>query len=182
MIRRGNSGMARVWKAYGTHVAVWALLAGPAAAQDIGFSPAATEACLAAAGDAPGREVCVGRSAEACAETPDGQTTVGMGFCYGAERDWWDARLNAAYGGLIRLEEAGDAELESLGSAAPRSAPALRAMQRAWIGFRDAACAWEVSQWGGGTGGGPAGAACGMEETGRQALALAAELAERQAQ
>ena len=60
------------------------LLAGPAAAQDIAFAPEATEGCVAAAGDVAGREACVGRSADACMATPDGATTVGMGFCLDA--------------------------------------------------------------------------------------------------
>ena len=60
------------------------------------FSPDATEACLAGGERSwPAREACVGSSAEACIDTPDGSTTVGMGFCLGAERRYWDARLNA---------------------------------------------------------------------------------------
>ena len=105
-----------------------------------------------------------------------------MGFCYGAEYDYWDARLNAAYGALMAMEKAAEAELGELGSAAPSPAAALRDMQRAWIGYRDAACLYEVSQWGGGTGGGPAGAGCMMQITGEQALALEARLAARRAQ
>ena len=66
-------------------------------------------------------------------ETPDGSTTVGMGFCL--EREWrfWDGRLNAAYGALMQLEAAAEEELRSWGSAAPSPAAALKAMQRAWI-------------------------------------------------
>ena len=52
------------------------------------------------------------------------------------------------------------------------AAVALRAMQRAWIGFRDATCDYERSLWGGGTGGGPATAACLMRMTGEQTLYL----------
>jgi uncharacterized protein YecT (DUF1311 family) len=163
-------------------VLVLMLAAGPAAAQDVAFAPVATETCLAAAGDEAAKEACVGKAAEACIDTPDGQTTVGMGFCYGAERDWWDARLNAAYGELMAMETAVEAELKELGSAAASPAAALREMQRAWIGYRDAACLYEVSQWGGGTGGGPAGAACMMQLTGEQALALEGRLAARRSQ
>ena len=96
-------------------------LAGAAGAQEIAFSPDATGACLAAAKEPAGREACIGRSADACAGTPDGQTTVGMGFCYGAERDWWDRRLNAAYEALMKIEEASDREMTALGSAALRA-------------------------------------------------------------
>ena len=45
---------------------VVALGAGTAWAQALPFSPEATEACLVAAADRPGRDVCVGRSADAC--------------------------------------------------------------------------------------------------------------------
>lgn len=170
-------GTRWVWRA----VVVSGFLAGGAAAEDVPYSAEATETCLAAAGNLAARRACIGRSAEACAATPDGQTTVGTGACYAREHDLWDARLNAAYGALMAREEEAAAELGELGSAAPSPAAALRDMQRTWIAYRDAACLYEVSQWGGGTGGGPAGQACMMEMTGEQALALEERLAARQA-
>jgi uncharacterized protein YecT (DUF1311 family) len=141
----------------------------PAAAQDLPFSAEPTETCLASA---PSPEGCIGLAADACIDTPDGSTTVGMSYCLGRELEYWDGRLNAAYAELLRLEEAQDAEMKEIGASAPPTAEALRAMQRAWIGWRDAACAYERSQWGGGTGGGPATAGCLMRLTGEQALAL----------
>ncbi|MEM8632133.1 MAG: lysozyme inhibitor LprI family protein [Pseudomonadota bacterium] len=152
-----------------------------AAAQNLPFSPAETESCLLGV-EGNARLDCVGKSAQACIDTPDGYTTAGMSFCLGFERDYWDARLNAAYWPLMALEEQSDAELTELGSAAPKSAPALRDMQRAWIAFRDSACFYEVTQWGGGTGAGPASANCEMIQTARQALALEDRLAQRTAQ
>ena len=159
-----------------------ALLAGPVAAQDLAFTAAATESCLAAAGDLPAGKACIGAAADACMETPDGGTTVGMGFCLNSEYEFWDARLNTAYQGLMALEDDAAANLADLGSAAPSSADALRDMQRAWIAYRDAACLYEVSQWGGGTGGGPAGTQCMMQLAGEQALMLEDRLADRAAQ
>ena len=47
-------------------------------------------------------------------------------------------------------------------------------MRRAWIAFRDAACNYEATRWGGGTGAGPAAADCVMKLTARQALHLRA--------
>ena len=41
-----------------------------------------------------------------------------------------------------------------------------------WIGYRDATCDYERSQWGGGTGGGPATLGCLMRLTGEQTLYL----------
>ncbi len=150
------------------------LLAGPGLAQDLPeFSPAATEACLVGAADLPMMEACVGASANACMESNSmGYTTVGMGYCFDQERAFWDGRLNAAYGQVMAKDKALDAEMASLDSAAPSLAEALRAMQRAWIPFRDASCDYERAQWGGGTGGGPATLSCLMYETARQALVL----------
>ncbi len=142
--------------------------------QDLAFSPDATLTCL----EAGGGSECVGLSASTCIDTPDGYTTVGMGFCYDAERRLWDARLNEIYGRLLTLERKGEAELKDLGSSAPETVEPLRQMQRAWISFRDAACDYERVQWGGGTGGGPATVQCLMQETAAQTLRLARRLAD----
>ena len=73
--------------------------------------------------------------------------------------------------------EAGDAELKAEGLDVPPVAEALRAMQRAWIAYRDASCDYERAQWAGGTGGGPATAACLMRHTGVKALELEGKIA-----
>ena len=141
------------------------------------FRPDATLACVEAArADGTDPALCIGTAAEACMVTNEGGgSTAGMGFCLGAEAGWWDDRLNAAYKALVVAHTALDAEMADLGSAAPRRVPALRDMQRAWIAFRDAACEYEVTGWGGGTGGGPAWAGCILDMTARQALRLEAE-------
>lgn len=148
------------------------LLALPAAGQEVGFSPEATEACVAAAEDTLGRTACIGRAADACMAGPDGGTTAGMSACLAAEGAFWAEHVERAYGALVEIETRNAGELAGLGSAAPSPLDALEAMQLAWQGYRDAACAYEVSQWGGGSGGGPAEAACFLRLTGRQALAL----------
>jgi len=149
----------------------------PAQANPV-FKPAATNACVtkASAGSKNKSDhavlACVGRSAQACMRTPGGDTTVGMMDCLKGELDYWDGKLNAAYAKRLATAKSNDAELKSMGSAAPKTEPALRKMQRAWIGYRYAACLYEQSKWMGGTGGGPATMACQMEETARQALKL----------
>ncbi|MBF9034218.1 DUF1311 domain-containing protein [Rhodobacterales bacterium HKCCE2091] len=147
------------------------LAAAPALAQDLAFSEAATEACLA--DGAEPRESCPGRSAGACIEdTEGGYSTVSMGACIWAEYQYWDDRLNASYQELVARSEDADAENAASGLAIASQEQALREMQRAWIVFRDTACDFERSLWGGGTGAGPAGADCLMQETARQVFRL----------
>ena len=155
------------------------LLAGPAAAQDdLSFDPGPAERCMAAAGgNAQAMQACIGQAADGCMQQSDmAQTTYGMGFCFDQELRYWDGRLNAAYQQVRARDKAIDAEMEQLGSAAPRLAPAVRDMQRAWITFRDASCDYERAQWGNGTGGGPAALLCMMRLTGQQALVLESRL------
>ena len=152
-------------------------LAAPLKAEPV-FSPEATATCVGAAyAISPGLSYhgvldCVGRAAQACMMTPGGDTTIGMLECLDAERGYWDARLNAAYAERVGTAKQQDKELRDLGSAAASIGDSLRAMQRAWMAFRDAGCLYEQAQWMGGTGGGPATMACHMHETARQALKL----------
>ena len=145
-------------------------LASPAAAQDLDVRADLVALCA--------EPVCIGAEAEICMAGDGGTTTVGMGACLSAEADLWDARLNAAYGPLRDAYRRTDVENEMAGWAAPSRADALRDMQRAWIAYRDATCALAAAQFGGGTGRGPAHAACRLEETARQALELEALLDE----
>ena len=152
-----------------------ALLASSAQAQDLVFSSTEMETCLSGAEDHQARNACIGQAAEQCMETtPGGYSTMGMGGCLWREAEYWDARLNAAYKALMADAIAMDEEMKSYGSSAPKQAPALREMQRAWIPFRDRKCDYVRSQWGGGTGGGPAGASCHLYTTAEQALFLEA--------
>jgi uncharacterized protein YecT (DUF1311 family) len=152
-------------------LAALALLAAPAVAQQgsLAFDIAPTRDCVATGGGAD----CIGRAAASCRAQPGGQTTFGLSFCFSVEAEWWDARLNDVYRRLMAREREVDARVAGHYDTPPASrAEALRAMQRAWIPFRDAACAYERSQWGGGSGGRPATLACLMERTARQSLHL----------
>lgn len=145
-------------------------ISAPVAAQDLRFDPSYTTACVNAAADHNAAEVCFGLSAEHCMrDTPGGFSTVGTAGCLSAEADYWDARLNTGYGALRTLSQSRD---EGADANAPSQTDALRDMQRAWISFRDATCGYEASLWAGGTGQGPAFAACRMRLTGIQALYL----------
>ncbi|OOY21374.1 hypothetical protein BMI86_02030 [Thioclava sp. DLFJ5-1] len=138
------------------------------------YDPQVITACLSAK-SGPARSACIGLGAAHCMTVDTaGSSNAGMGFCFGAERDDWDARLNAAYQTIVAQDGKMDAELKELGSAAPPQVPALKEMQRAWIAYRDASCTYEMSTWGGGSGAGPAGSQCEMQLTGAQALRLIA--------
>lgn len=154
------------------------LAAADARAQDMAFDIGATRNCVAGAVSQAQAEACIGAAASLCMSTPDGSTTAGMGFCLEQEWQWWDARLNAAYGALMARHRRDDAEMAAVGATVPSLAETLRAMQRAWMPFRDAACDYERAQWGGGTGGGPATLGCLMDLTARQALALERRLSQ----
>lgn len=141
-------------------------------AEDLLFDIRHTQDCLAEADDLVAQRVCIGSSAVACMEaTPTGYTTIGMSGCTDFELSWWDGELNRAYQELRSIETAEDAEMAGLPGAGGQ-AEALRDMQRAWIALRDAKCLYERSQWGGGTGGGPAYVSCALHETAQQALYL----------
>lgn len=142
-------------------------------AQDVTYSDAATASCVDAAKDVDAKRMCIGDSAQACmAATGFGETTAGMGECTHNEVKYWDGALNANYKALLAQAKSADAEMQELGSSAAKQAPALQDMQRAWIAYRDATCKFVVSQWGGGSGAGPASVNCVLQLTGEQALYL----------
>ena len=148
-------------------------LSGPAMAQDgmPQFDGASTDACLSAqAGPDGNPESCIGSAARQCMEGESGGTTVVMSYCLGEELRHWDGLLNKSYAAVMAQSKATDDEMADLGSAAPKQAPLLQQMQRNWIAFRDAACSYEGSRWGGGTGAGPAGTDCMLTLTARQYL------------
>lgn len=145
-----------------------ALFALPAIAQDGGESGF----CVAQADRALYQVDCIGLTAERCMQSTLDQSTLGMSECLNAELEWWDARLNRAYQLLRDREAQEDADMAADGVNAPIQAEALRDMQRAWITYRDAACDFARSQWGGGTGGGPATLSCLLRQTALQAIHL----------
>jgi uncharacterized protein YecT (DUF1311 family) len=147
--------------------AALALLAPPAMAQDVVFDPATIDACFAGGG----WEDCIGTGAGACmADTPGGDTTVGMVGCLDAELSYWDDLLNSAYAAAVADAEAFDSD--RFDDNQPSRRDALRDMQRGWIAFRDATCSYEVLDMYGGTGANLLWVDCLMRMTGEQALYL----------
>jgi uncharacterized protein YecT (DUF1311 family) len=142
------------------------LLPSLLSAQQIEFDISPTADCTA--GD--GGMACVGLAANSCMESsPGGYSTNGMSICTELELDWWDERLNRNYQLMRERARAFDADTADY---APPQEEALKEMQRAWIPFRDAKCEFVATEWGAGTGAGPATIWCLMDETARQALYL----------
>ncbi len=153
--------------------AVLTLLAAPAMAQDLQYTDRGTQTCLEEADSYGAKINCAGASAGQCMEdTPGGNSTVGMGGCLNRELTYWDGLLNSHYKAAMEQAKRLDAERPASMKDLPGAASALRDMQRAWIPFRDKACAYEASLWGGGTGQGPATVSCLMQQTAKQALIL----------
>lgn len=152
---------------------VFVLWGGMTAAQEPPFDIGLTVACLAEA-DPYGNAVldCVGRAADACMAAPEGGSTVGMGYRFEQEWQWWDWQLTDAYSELIKKQKRIDDVLAGIDSNLPSLVASLKEMQRAWIPFRDATCDYEGALWGGGL----ATARCTMTETARQELELRAAL------
>ncbi len=90
--------------------------------------------------------------------TPEGATTQGTAFCYHIERMIWDDLLNENFKNLLDVLDDQQAEK-------------LRAMQHAWIAYRDTTCNFYMDKIQG-TMAIPMGAACAARETARRALLL----------
>lgn len=117
------------------------------------------DACLAETGlygDGVGQ--CLGLHSQPCMEEDASATTQGMVACLSEEAAAWDDILNREYRRLMpRLDEEQKA--------------ALREVQRAWIVFRDADCAFPHVLVRG-TLAQPWGADCIMQHTARRAFEL----------
>jgi len=146
-------------------------LASEAVAQDdVVFHRELVQQCFDKARAYGGSDSCIGSAADLCMEQNEGgYSTYGMSYCISLESEWWDEMLNFEYSRVLSEAAFLDGELsEDL----PSVAEALREMQRAWITYRDATCAFEAAQWGGGTGAGPAYNGCVMRLTAAQAITL----------
>ncbi|RNF34095.1 lysozyme inhibitor LprI family protein [Paracoccus methylarcula] len=162
-------------------VVVFMVMAGAAMAQDGEMpvlDPSLLETCLdnaslrAEQGEERDAESCIGVAAEQCMEGEGGYSSYGMFRCLQQEADLWDARLNDAYSALMASAKRMDREAAEEDSPAGEQAPLLKDMQKRWIEFRDAACSYEYSRWGMGSGRIPAGENCHMTLTARQAIWL----------
>ena len=102
---------------------------------------------------------CIGRIADACTSTPDGQSTQGEVACAQQEAKAWDASLNEEYAALLKLMK-------------PEAAEDIRKAQRIWLTLRDADCRVPYYFYEGGTIVSILGARCQLDHTGDRALLI----------
>lgn len=156
---------------HGLIIALTLLATETVAQDDVVFHTALVQQCFDKARSYGGSDSCIGSAADLCMEQNEGGfSTYGMSHCISLEAEWWDEALNFEYARVLSEAAVLDEELAAEGL--PSVAEALREMQRAWITFRDASCAFEAAQWGGGTGAGPAYNSCVMGLTAEQAITL----------
>lgn len=115
---------------------------------------------------------CAGRSAQACMMAPGGDTTVGMIDCLQLETEYWEQQMNEALAERLAAAAREDAGMTSIRASVMSLEKTLQASQEAWVAYRQAHCLHEQAQWVGGTGGGPATAACYLHEAARRTLKL----------
>jgi uncharacterized protein YecT (DUF1311 family) len=93
-----------------------------------------------------------------CTNTPQGTSNLGNAECYRVEWAVWDILLNENFKNLLSTLD-------------DQQAAKLRAMQRAWIAYRDTTCNFYSDKIQGSMAI-PMGSACGARETARRALLL----------
>lgn len=152
--------------------AVLCLSAAPAVAQSgsdlLPADQAGMEQCLQSASERGTRpEECLGFVQDPCMDSEEGQSTAGSVACVAREQSYWDRLLNQSYG---RLRENGD-------DLANRT---LRDLQRQWLAWREARCAFEAAQYDGGTYGNVVANLCFTSETARRAIDLTGMLPDRE--
>jgi uncharacterized protein YecT (DUF1311 family) len=156
---------------------ILALLALPAAAQQIDFSPQPTEDCIAnqrlpgATADA----LCIGEAARACFTAIPNASDTEIAMCMGLEAEYWHQRMRTAYARMLALSEAADAAFfETVETDAVRFSLVadLEQMQAQWEDWREIRCAVEAVMRRGLPHRMSAAASCTMRRTGEQALFL----------
>ena len=158
-----NEAVRNLGKLWGAAL-VTALLVTPAFAQSdpelLPADQAGMEQCLQFASERGTRpEECLGLVQDPCMDSEEGQSTAGSVACIAREHAYWDRLLNQSYG---RLRENGD-------DLANRS---LRDLQRQWLAWRQARCAFEAAQFEGGTYANVVANLCFTSETARRAIDL----------
>ncbi len=156
-------------------IAFFTLMASAASvsAQDVVFSPQATETCVTAGKTLHEKRACIGASAKECIDAlPEGNIVEGKRACLSKETAYWQARFDAAYDKQIAHAKSQDAKMAGLGENVPSQAAALLDVRRSWEPYREARCGFAQAQWAGKAEGLPAHATCLLVETGEETLYL----------
>lgn len=119
---------------------------------------------------------CVPEAAEACLQTIPGYGKIGadpaaITECIAPVAAWWDHKATAEYERVLAayLEmEGGNGGVQM----APDRSEALKALQAAWLAYRDAKCANEVAGFGIGAGAPMAAESCRLWESAEHAVYL----------
>lgn len=140
---------------------------------DDNFDIAPTIECLSDAVSIHDQSACVGKAAEVCADASvGGFSTRSMTGCLQHEFVYFDQLLNTEFQSVrtraIELDEVDSGTSGDEVSMLDR----LVQMQRAWITYRDATCAYERRQYDGGTIGGLIEVDCQTQLTAQQAFRL----------
>lgn len=114
---------------------------------------------MRASGEEASLKDCIGTVANPCLDNEENQTTVGMVACASREQQWWDGQLNILYGALR-------------GNLSSKGSDALRDIQRTWIKYKDAKCAFPQVFFEGGTMAQPIAADCVMRMTAERAIEI----------
>ncbi len=150
------------------------LLTAPLAAQNVNDANVlpTLRACFGGADSLATARACIGQGALVCQDaTEGGYSTIGQSQCQQSEAAAWDVLLNEAYRVAMDFAKGADAN-DSDSPNFARRAETLRAMQRAWIPFRDAKCDAEYAKWGRGSMRNIAGSACFMYTNAEQTIQL----------
>lgn len=82
---------------------------------------------------------CIGTASAICIGSAGGGGAV-EGGCYAAELDFWDDLLNNTFRELMVEVQAFDVIAKETGYVPPIAEAQLRAMQQAWVPYRDTRC------------------------------------------
>ncbi len=129
-----------------------------ASAQPGASTATALEACVTAATALAALEQCKGVTADLCLEQDGAESTAGMIACFGAEGDAWEALLDGAYA----RRATDDPERRAL----------LGQARSSWEAWRQAQCAYDASEYSGGSFARAAAVNCWRVITADQAIAL----------
>jgi uncharacterized protein YecT (DUF1311 family) len=148
------------------------LLAGPLAAQQVPFSPEATETCLAES-TAADLSLCVGKSADACAKAIPGATEIDRAICLNAETGWWRERMDTAYALVDERAAFLDMEFaQAISQGGAKMTVDLAEMQAAWKDWSEKRCFFAAIERRGRPDRGEVASACMLHQTAEQALLL----------